>query len=245
MTDSTRFQFSLRTLFGVVTLCAVVMALVASFGPEMILGFSGLVWSGILVAGLAFALSPLSKVVSRLPYSTSFIIVPILYGGLGLVFFLFGEAIDQPHPMYADGSTWLTHGVSPEIIVVLVVGMLFAVAIDAVVQKDRPRDRVYFPQLLNIWHGLSSLHVRLILVIGGLIVVCCYADSVVAVWLAQQGSGGWVWPPKRVFQACSALWGVLWLADCASRPNRGTMAAAIAYLCMTLLSSPSGEVLRE
>jgi hypothetical protein len=87
--------------------------------------------------------------------------------------------------------------------------------------------------------------VRLILIIGGLLVVGWYAGSVVAVWSAYQSPGGLVWPPKRVFAICQCVWGLLWVADCTSRPHRGTIVAAIGYLCMTLLLAAPGEVLRE
>jgi hypothetical protein len=245
----TRFQFSLRTLFGVVTLTAIALAVTKTLGLEIVLGFSGLAWSCGFVILLDFAMTPLEKAMSQLPYWTAFLLVPILYGCLTLAFSLFGEVIDQPLPWYVDGGTWLPRGVADslqfELIVLVMTGVLIAVTIDAAVQSSRPRDRAYYPLLPNVWRGLGSLHVRLILIVGGLIVAGRYADTVIAVWSASQGAGGLVWPPKRVFDACRLLWGLLWLADCASRPNRGTMAAAIGYLLMMwLLPSPS-EVLRE
>ena len=187
------------------------------------LGFSGLAWSCGFVLLLALAFVPFDRVVSRLPYWVSFIFTPILYVGLSFAFFLFGEAIDQPHPAYQTG-TWLAYGVAQfhmEMIAIAVVGMLIVIAIDAVVQTSRPRDRIYYPQLLNVWRGLGLLHVRLIVIIGGLIIAGFYADTVVAVWRASIGPVGWVWPPKRVFEACLKLWGLLWLADCASRRTAG------------------------
>jgi hypothetical protein len=242
------FQYSLRSLFVLTTLVAIGMSLIATLGLELVIGFSGLVLSCGFVLLLAAALIPFAGVVSRLPYWTSLVLTPILYGVLAFAFFLFGEAIDQPHPAYLSGN-WLTHGVAQffqvEKLTTIMAGMLIVVAIDAAVQRSRPRDRSYCPRLPSLWRGLSSLPVRLILVIGTLLVVGWYADSVIAVWSARQSPGGWVWPPKRVFAACQILWGLLWLADCASRPNRGTIAAAIGYLCMTLLSLSDGSVLRE
>jgi hypothetical protein len=178
-----------------------------------------------------------------LPYWISFVFFPILYGGLFLAFFLFGEAIDQPHPAYFDGSTWLTRGVSEFLkldMVAVVAGMLLTIVVDAVAQRNRPRDHRYYPQLLNIWRGRRLLHVRLILIFGGLLIVGGYADSVAAVWGAQQGPHGLIWPPRRVFEACYMLWGMLWVADCASRPNGRTMAAAIGYLCLGILLPTGG-----
>ena len=234
---------------AVVTLFAVALAAAKTLGFEFIPGFSGLAWSFGFVVLLALTMIPLDWAISRLPYWTLFIFIPILYFGLGFAFFLFGEAIDQPHLAYLDGSNWLTHGVSfffhLEMIATVVVGMLIVIAFDAALQRNRPRDGAYYPRLANVWRNLGLFHVRLILIIGGLLVVGYYATTVVEVWSAQQRPVGWVWPPKRVFAACQILWGLLWLADCASRPNRGTMAAAIGYLCMTLLLLPQDGVVRE
>jgi hypothetical protein len=69
-----------------------------------------------------------------------------------------------------------------------------------------------------------------------------YADSVLTDWLVHHRPHGLVWPPKRVFETCQFLWGLLWLADCASRPRRGTIVAAIGYLCMVLLFFPTGGI---
>ena len=242
-----RFQFSLRTLLSVVTLFVVALAVITTFGMELVAGFSGLVLSCIFVLLLALALVPFDSMGSRLPYWTSFAFTPVLYGGLNFAFFLFGEAIDQPHPEYSDGGSWLTHGVANicQSIPMLVAAMIVIVVVDAALQSSRPRDGAYFPRLVNLWRGLRLLRVRLLLIIGGLLVVGYYATTVIEVWSACQKPCGWVWPPKRVFAVCQFLWGLLWLADTASRPQRGTMIAAIGYLlCLMLLFPADGGVLR-
>ena len=165
------YQYSLRSLLIFVTLFAVALSLVTTLGLELISGFSGLVLSCVFVLLLAFALVPIDWAVSRLPYWTTFIFTPALYGGLAFVFYIFGEAIDQPHPAYLDGSNWLTHGTTSggQFILPIMVGMFVLVAIDTVVQKSRPRDCAFSPRLRSIWHGIGSLHVRLILIIGVLL----------------------------------------------------------------------------
>jgi hypothetical protein len=230
----------------VVTLCALAMSVVKTLGLDVVVGFSGLAWSCALVLVLALALSPLDRAIARLPYWTSFAFTPLLYCGLAFGFYVFGEAIDMPHPDYAEG-TWLTRGVAEGVVMLppVGVGMLILVAIDGAIQRGRPRDSGYYPRLANVWRGLRLPRVRLILIIGGALVVGYYASTVIEVWSAGQRPCGWIWPPKRVFVACQFLWGLLWLADCASRPRGGTMAAAIGYLFTALLMMPEGGVLRE
>jgi hypothetical protein len=226
-----------------VTACALALSVFTTLGLELGVGFWGLASSCGFVLLLAVVVMLLDRAVSRLPDWSSFIFIPILYGALGLAFFLFGEAIDQPHP---DGG-WLARGAasSVQFITPIMAVMVVLVTIDGALQPSRPRDRGYYPRLASVWRGLGSPHVRLILIIGGLFVIGWYAQSVIAVWSANQSHCGWVWPPKRIFAACQLLWGLLWLADSASRPHCGTMIAAVGYLCATLLFGPPGGVLRE
>jgi hypothetical protein len=234
MSNPPRFQFSLRSLLAVVTLCAVALAATKTLGLEIILGFSGLGLSWVFVLLLALALIPLDHAMSRLPFWASVISTPILYGCLAFAFYLFGEAIDQPHPVYAEGN-WLTRGAAQGIAFFpfAAVGMLILVAIDSAVQRSHPRDSAYYPRLINLWRG--SLHVRLFLIVGGALILGYYAMTVVEVWSSAQHPSGWQWPPERVFVVCNLLWGLLWLADCASRPRCGTITAAIGYVCLALL----------
>ena len=106
-----RFQFSLRSLLMVVTLCAVVSAAAKTLGLELVLGFSGL--GAFLRVRPSAGLGPDSARLRTISHAVlaSVIFMPILYGGLTFIFFIFGEAIDQPHPDYAEGN-WLTHGVA-------------------------------------------------------------------------------------------------------------------------------------
>jgi hypothetical protein len=235
-TKSNRLQFSLRTLLVGVTLCAVGVAIVTSLGVEFTLAFSGFAFSCVFVCLLVLALAPLDLISSRLPYSTNFILTPLLYCILAFAFFMFGEAIDQPHPIYAHGN-WLTSGVANfiQFIPIFAVAALILVAIDAAVQRGRPRDSAYFPRFSTLWRGLSSIQIRLVLIVGVSLVLGYYAVSVIDVWSAQHSRAGLIWPPKRVFVTCCFLWGLLWLADCLPRPRRGTMAAAVGFLCLTFL----------
>jgi hypothetical protein len=241
------YQYSLWALLAAVTIIAVILSIITSFGLDLVAGFSGLAISCVFVLLLALALVPLDWMVSRLPYWTSLILAPILYGVFAVVFSIFGEAIDQPHPIFANGSDWLTRGAvyGGQFFPFVVIAIAILVAVDGAVQGSRPRDGAYYPRLGNVGRGLGLLHVRLILIIGGLFIVGYYAPTVIEVYSAHQGSMGLVWPPKRVFAVCQLLWGLLWLADSEMRPKYGTMTAAVGYLCITLLFAHVGGVLRE
>jgi hypothetical protein len=238
-TNPKPFQFSLRTLLFIVTLCVVGMAIVKSLGVNLLLEFSGLALSGCFIFGLALALVHFDRVASRLPLWTTFILIPGLYGVLTFAFYIFGEAIDQPHPEYMEGN-WLSRGAAAAGGVCVFIGIVvFGItAIDAAVQKGRPQDRAYYPRLTNLQSGLALLHVRLILIFGGALILVYYGITVVEVFASAQRPSGWQWPPKRVFLTCQMIWGLLWLADCAARPRHGTMAAAIGYLVITTLATP-------
>jgi hypothetical protein len=93
-----RFQFTLRTLLAIVTVVAVASSCIKMLGLELVAAFSGLGLSFIFVVLVALALLPLERVVDRLPYAAVAIATPIFYGALALIFYIFGEAIDQPHP---------------------------------------------------------------------------------------------------------------------------------------------------
>ncbi|MGO9113588.1 MAG: hypothetical protein ACLP9L_30520 [Thermoguttaceae bacterium] len=110
--------------------------------------------------------------------------------------------------------------------------MLIPVAFNFESPKGRLRGHAYYPQLANVWRGLRLIHVRLILMIGGLLVVGYYAATVIEVSSIRCGT---VFPPERVWISCHLLWGVVWLADCASRPNRDMVKVAIGYLCIAAL----------
>jgi hypothetical protein len=68
------------------------------------------------------------------------------------------------------------------------------------------------------------------LVIGLLLVAYYLADVGLKVWLWGMPPGGWLWPPERVVIAGLFAWGVVWLADCLTRPAGGTWLTAVCFL---------------
>jgi hypothetical protein len=238
MTNPPRFQFSLGSLLAVVTLCAVIMAAVKTLGLELVLGFSGLASSCGFVLLLALALVPFDSAISRLHDWKLFVFTAILFYGLDFAFGLFDAAVNQPHPEYIDGgqitNAWVLRAVagSAAAAPLPAIFLLIPVAFNFESPRGRRWGHAYYPQLANVRRGLRLLHVRLILMIGGLLVVGYYAATVIEVSSKRCGI---VCPPERVWISCHLLWGVLWLADCASRPNRDIVKVAIGYLCITAL----------
>ena len=131
---------------------------------------------------------------------------------------------------------WLTRAVVGSTVTTALTAILLLppVAFNFESPKARLRGHAYYPQLGNIRRGLRLLHVRLILMIGGLLVVGYYTVTVIQVSWPQQ-SGYMLCLPPRVWISCHLLWGLLWLADCASRPNRDMVKVAIGYLCIVAL----------
>jgi hypothetical protein len=233
--------FSLRTLMAIMMLCAVAGVSVTTLGLEPVAGFSGLAWSCALVLVLASALVPFDGALSRLPSLASFVVSALLYCTLAFTFFFLDAAIDKPHPAYLNDrrqvtDAWLIVALADaaKAVPFTAGGVLVLIAINEAVPTSGPKDRAYYPRLLNVWRGLGLPHIRLLLIAGVLLVVGYYALTVVEV-SSRQKVCGVVWPPSRVWITCHFLWGLLWLADCASRPHRGMMDVAIGYLCITLL----------
>jgi hypothetical protein len=232
--DTRRLQFSLRSVFVLISLCAIVLALAKALGVELLLGFSGFFLSCGFVLLLVYAMTPFHRLVVHSLFSSALVFIPVLYCTLATIFFLFGEAIDQPHPAFLIGN-WVTAALDNFWPVLPIVGIatVILVALDGVVQQSRPRDVAYYPRFSNLRTALARFELRLPLVIGLMLVFAYYAFTVVEVWHNQQYPGELYWPPKRVFLTCLFLWEVLWLADCLSRPRHGTIVAAIGYLCFT------------
>jgi hypothetical protein len=241
MTVPTRFQFSLRTLVEAVMMCAIVLATVSTFGLEVVFGCTGLALACGFVVLLAVALIPLDSTVSHLHNWTLFIFTILLFGALAFGFRLFDSAINQPHPDYLSSGSqvtnaWLSRAMTGAAAAapLTAIVMLIPIVIHWESRTSHPRDRAYYPQLANVWRGLGLFRVRLVLIVGGLLVLLYYAHTVIEVRSAQQHCG-LVWPPPRVWISCHLLWGLLWLADSASRPNRGMAKVAVGYLGITFL----------
>jgi hypothetical protein len=67
---------------------------------------------------------------------------------------------------------------------------------------------------------------------GFLLLAVYYARTIIDVWDAERVAG-LVWPPERVWFTCQMTWGLLWVADCFTRKNYGTLVAAGGLLGTT------------
>ena len=234
MTTPTRFQFRLSSLLAVVTLCAVALAAAKTLGFELFLGLSGLAWSCGFVLLLALSLIPLDSAVSHPNNWIVFVFTAVLFCGLDFAFLLFDAAVNQPHRFYAQFSTeWLVRAVAGSAFAspLAAIFLLIPAILHLESRASGPKYCAYYPRLVNVWRGLGLLHVRLILMIGVLLVVGYYAATEIQVRSVHRHNS----LPLRVWISCHLLWGFLWLADCALRPDRGMMKVAIGYLCIVIV----------
>ncbi len=69
---------------------------------------------------------------------------------------------------------------------------------------------------------------------GSLLLIVYYVRTMIDIWNAERVAG-LVWPPERVWFTCQISWGLLWVADCLTRKNYGTLVAAGGFLGATFL----------
>jgi hypothetical protein len=112
--------------------------------------------------------------------------------------------------------------------------MLIFVSVDLTLQRLRSSgaglDVEYYPRpsvFVRCWRYPAA---RMTLVIGLLSVAYYLADVGLQVWLWGMPPSGLLWPPERVLTASLFAWGVVWLADCLTRPARETWLAALCFL---------------
>jgi hypothetical protein len=163
-----------------------------------------------------------------------------LYFALSAAFHFAGGAIDQPHPIYAEGN-WITHRM-PELLhwseaigIVMFILVSADIAVQHVVHKGKMKDLAYFPRFQRICEFLKPDGSRWILICGAAFLALYWGQSVIEVWRWEQINSGWVWPPERFFVTCLLIWGLVWIADCLSRPRSTTIVAAVGFSVFTLI----------
>jgi hypothetical protein len=231
-------------------LLAVFLLIIDSYLHIGTLGFL-FSWSFVLI--ILLGVPVLSQVIIKLPTQiAAFLVLPIIYFLLVSTFSLFGALIDQPHPTYIVGN-WLSGELCNCIFrgIVFSVLMLILIATDLAVQHfiyhKSKCDIMFYPQPVNLWNNVSLPRLRLVLIVGGLLLLGYYAHTVIYLWKFQESPGGLIWPSERVFFTCMVGWGILWIADCLARPRFGTGLAAIGFLLgsLLLIQSSTACILRE
>jgi hypothetical protein len=175
----------------------------------------------------------------------------LLYFAVGFGLCLFGGFVDQPHPSYADGSTWLSHRIPLAIGIgaTVAVGVVILIVIDQLARAT-PNvgldELAYYPRPAGLKRCLSAMPARLVLVAGFLALGGWFVHTELVLSVVNMSAGGLVWPPERVLAAGLVAWGLLWLADCLGRPGRATIVAAGGFLLLAVLCLPDAyRILRE
>lgn len=237
-------RFSLGTLLAWLTVIGVGLGAIRAVGLNVVAGFVGLLLASVFALGCILCLWPLATVLRRLHPLVGFLIAPVIYGGLGIIFFLFGEAIDQPHPSYVTGN-WFTVGLSkglPMIPLFAIAGLICA-GPDAM---SPLKGAVPFPDFGVLLGSMRHPKGRLRLMLGLALILVYYSLTVAEVLVSREIGSGLQWPPKRVFISCLFLWGLLWLVERSCRPTKGAVVAPIVLLVLSLVFLPAGfGVLRE
>ena len=234
-------QFSLRTFLGYSILAALLIATVhlldADFGMD--LWRLGAAW--LLVTALCLALYPVDAFLKRQNGFVSLSFCAVFYGALSLGFYLFGEAIERPYK-FQDQGYWLVEDFRQNwtSLVWVPSAILVTLLTDWAVQTNRPPDTAYYPRLWAVFADLGRRRTRLVLLVGMAVLLFYWGDTYAAICKAAYIRGVSVWPPKRTYVVCHAIWGMLWLADTLSRPRRGTLTATIGYLMIVFMMLPSG-----
>ena len=204
--------------------------------------------SYLFVFLLILCLTPLATLISRSKPALGYCLTPLIVGASTVLFYMFGEFIDQPHPAYEQGN-WLTHAIDQSIdyIPMSVVIIAILLGIEVVVQYGRNRDPLFFANGIRFVRALaSSRHARLLFIVGSVPIVLYFLLTVVEVMSQEERRAGLMWPPKRVFITCLYVWGLYWFIDCWQRPKKGTIAAATGLLLLVCILLPmSFGVLRE
>ena len=150
--------------------------------------------------------------------------------------YLFDYSVTQPHPVYLDGTTWLRYAVREGFIWSLwcsiCIGILFPIGL--ALQKS-PRDLAFYPIVRHFPLLLRSLGSRLVIIAGGLLLGGYLCSVAIMVWGAAHTPHGLIWPPHFIYAVSMSLWGLWWMADCVTRPRRGSVVAAVIFTVFAVL----------
>jgi hypothetical protein len=255
MTDDQKlkwYQFSLGGMLKFIAIFAAILGGITSLGFDLLPGFFNLLFSFIPLVFYLALMRPLFRLFQRFPNPFYFLSVLCLYFILVLTFSLVGSAIDSPLFSIYDCFNWVSRNQTLLPAQGIFCLMLLLIPLDIVIQKIRSggnisfseMDRIYGPTI-GIFPALKNYAgARMVAIVGGLFLMAYYASTVIELHSIEQHSGGLILPPDRIFSTLTIAWGVLWIAECQSRPRKGTISAALFFtmVCILLLLSSGGFV---
>jgi hypothetical protein len=115
----------------------------------------------------------------------------------------------------------------------LVVSIL--IPFDLAHQRGRglaPFDVTYYPTLRGLRQCLTVVPARMVLIVGLLLLAGWLAHTQLD--LIRNSFWGNPHGPPRIIAAGLVAWGIVWLADCITRPKGGTYIAAMWFLLVAL-----------
>jgi hypothetical protein len=244
-----RTGIALNTLWSVLCLIAVVVIPGLLYGFDFVWMQWGFAASVLLVVLISAGLSRLQRALPELADVEALFVIPAVYFVITLVFYLFAEAIDQPHPDYRDFQSWITRSLMPaSFLAVLVAAVVFVlVPFDIYLMAPRSSGIVFYPRIVELFSRTTPLGYRLCALAGLGAILGYYMQTVIEAWYSELG-GGRISPPLRVFVTCNLVWAVLWVVDCINRRPRCTIIAATGYLVfalLTMITALGFAVLRE
>jgi hypothetical protein len=230
-------RLSWRALGETLVLCAIGAHVAYSLGDILLHNYSGLAFASLLVFIILLIMIPFDHFISKLPYRASFIYVPILYWAIFFAFGIYAEAVDRPSPILDNIHNLVEKGLpkySWSLPLAGSLAMFLLVFLVAAEHKFHPKDNAFYPRIVNLWRNLRMLRVRLLLYIGIWVLLLYNAFSVLMIRNLTREHYGYapdlLFP--SVFIMCNLMWSLLWVADCSTRPDRGTVVATGGFLCL-------------
>ncbi len=161
----------------------------------------------------------------------------ILWFVLPCVLFVMDDCIIQPHTTYATG-TWFSLAIPGALhwSCWVAAGMAIIFPFGVAIQKS-PADVAYYPRLQNFPAMFRSLFPRMVVTWGVLLLAGYWVYTAIDVLEASHRAHGLLWPPHYFFVIGMMLWGVLWIADCLTRPRYGSILAAVLFTAWIAVST--------
>ena len=238
-----RRQFTIRSLCVCIAAASFTFAVYAALRDDRESGATGFILSVGLVVCVMYGLSLVDAVAQRVPRAAILLYAPLLHVGVAYTFYMFGELIDQPHPSYGN-LAWPTVATANMVGDALLIGtaVFILIAADLAIRGSLSQEQAYFPRPANLISACARRCVRMWLFAGAIMVFAYYASTMMYI-ARSEALLGTIWPPRRIFVTCLALWGWLWCVDAWTRPKKGTIVAAVGFLVFVVIIFVPSEMI--